>query len=106
LVSKGSNVALIRIDQIQCISAAGNYVEIFCNNQLYLMRATMKQIEDLLPREQFLRTHRSHIININEIDRIKSQPSGNGAVQLRCGKMLSISKKYKNQLQKFRAQAA
>ena len=106
LVSKGNGEALIQVDQIQCISAAGNYVEIYCNNQLYLMRATMKQIEELLPPDLFLRTHRSHIINIREIDRIKSQPSGNGAVQLRCGKLLSISKKYKGQLQKYRLQTA
>jgi hypothetical protein len=106
LVSKGNDECLIRIDQIQCISAAGNYVEIYCNNGLYLMRATMKQVEDLLPPALFLRTHRSHIININEIDRIKTRPSGNGAVQLRCGKILSISKKYKSQLQKYRLQAA
>ena len=104
LVSKGNGEALIQVDQIQCISAAGNYVEIYCNDQLYLMRSTMKQIEGMLPSDVFLRTHRSHIINIKEIDRIKSQPSGNGAVQLRCGKLLSISKKYKSRLQKYRLQ--
>ncbi|MBN1378577.1 MAG: LytTR family transcriptional regulator [Gammaproteobacteria bacterium] len=106
LVNKGNDECLIRVDQIQCISAAGNYVEIYCNDQLYLIRATMKQIMELLPPSLFLRTHRSHIININEIDRIKNRPSGNGAVQLRCGKLLTVSKKYKSQLRKYRLHAA
>lgn len=106
LVNKGNDECLIRVNNIQCISAAGNYVEIYSNNELYLMRATMKQIEELLPPTVFLRTHRSHIINVNEIDRIKSQPSGNGAVHLRCGKMLSISKKYRSRLQKYRLPSA
>lgn len=106
LVSKGQDECLIRVDRIQCITAAGNYVEIYCDNRLYLMRATMKQIEDLLPPSVFLRTHRSHIINVDEIERIKTHPSGNGEVRLRCGKVLNVSKKYKHRLQQYRLQAA
>lgn len=106
LVSRGNDECLIRVDRIQCISAAGNYVEVYCDNRPYLMRATMKQVEELLPPPTFLRMHRSHIINVNEIERIKTRPSGNGVVQLRCGKVLSVSRKYKHRLQQYRLQAA
>lgn len=106
LVSKGQDECLIRVDQIQCVNAAGNYVEIYVDNRLYLMRATMKQIEEMLPPSQFVRTHRSHIINVDEIDRIKTRPSGNGEVKLRCGMMLSVSKRYRHQLQQYRLQTA
>lgn len=106
LVSKGQDECLIRVDRIQCVNAAGNYVEIYVDNRLYLMRATMNKIEQMLPPAQFLRTHRSHIINVDEIDRIKTRPSGNGEVRLRCGMMLSVSKRYRHQLQQYRLQTA
>ncbi len=98
LVSKGTGECLIQIDRIQCFSAAGNYVEVHSGNQVYLMRKTMKQVEELLPPSQFVRIHRSHIVNVDEIERIKTQPSGNGAVYLRNGKVLSMSRKYRARL--------
>ncbi len=92
LVSKGSDKCLVRVDRIDCIDAAGNYVEIHSNGQTYLLRATMKQVEDMLPSGQFLRVHRSHIVNLDAIDRIRTRAAGNGTVHLRCGRVLSISR--------------
>jgi len=102
LVSKGSDECLIPVNRIECISAAGNYVEIHARGQLYLLRATMKQVDEMLPPTQFVRVHRSHIANRDEIERIKTLRSGNGTVHLRSGKVLSMSKKYRAELNRFR----
>src|SRR5690606_29775863 len=93
---------LIQIDRIECVSAAGNYVELIERGQRYLTRATLKQLEDLLPGDEFIRIHRSHLVRRDEIERIKSQPSGNGTVQLRGGWVLPMSKRYKQALQRYR----
>jgi two-component system LytT family response regulator len=77
-------------------------VEIIERGQRYLMRTTLKQVEDLLPAGEFIRIHRSHLVRCDEISRIKSQPSGNGTVQLRGGHILPMSKKHKQALQRFR----
>lgn len=102
LVSKGADQCLIQISRIECVSAAGNYVEIIERGQRYLMRTTLKQVEDRLPADDFIRIHRSHLVRRDEIDRIKSQPSGNGTVQLRGGHVLPMSKKHKQALQRYR----
>ncbi|HEY5754923.1 MAG TPA: LytTR family DNA-binding domain-containing protein [Steroidobacter sp.] len=102
LVSKGADQCLIQIGRIECASAAGNYVEIVERGQRYLMRATLKQVEDLLPAADFIRIHRSHLVRRDEIERIKSQPSGNGTVQLRGGHVLPMSKKHKQALHRYR----
>jgi DNA-binding LytR/AlgR family response regulator len=102
LVSKGADQCLIQISRIECVSAAGNYVEIIERGQRYLMRTTLKQVEDRLPADDFIRIHRSHLVRRDEIDRIKSQPSGNGTVQLRGGQVLPMSKKHKQALQRYR----
>lgn len=102
LVSKGADQCLIQISRIECVSAAGNYVEIIERGQRYLMRTTLKQVEDLLPAGDFIRIHRSHLVRQDEIERIKSQPSGNGTVQLRGGQVLPMSKKHKQALHRYR----
>jgi DNA-binding LytR/AlgR family response regulator len=102
LVSKGADQCLIQISRIECVSAAGNYVEIIERGQRYLMRATLKQMEALLPAEEFIRIHRSHFVRRDEIERIKNHPSGNGSVQLRSGRLLPMSKRYKQTLQRYR----
>lgn len=102
LVSKGADECLIQLGSIESLSAAGNYVEIVANSQCYLLRAPLKQVEDLLPQEEFLRIHRSHIVKRESIARIKTQPSGNGTVQLHSGRALPMSKKHKSELHRFR----
>lgn len=102
LVSKGADQCLIQVSRIESVSAAGNYVEIVERGQRYLMRATLKQVEDLLPASDFIRIHRSHLVRRDEIERIKTQPSGNGVVQLRGGQALPMSKKHRQALQRYR----
>lgn len=106
LVSRGSHECLVRVADVSGFSAAGNYVEVFANGQVYLMRATMKQVEEQLPTEEFIRIHRSHIVRVTQVERIKGQASGNGTVRLRCGRELPISKRYRSQLQQYRLRAA
>lgn len=106
LVSKGADECLLPIDEIQYMSAARNYVEIRARNQCYLLRGTMAQLEELLPPHQFVRIHRSHIVNVREIERIKIHRSGSGTVQLRCGASLGLSKRYRAELQTRRLSSA
>lgn len=95
LVSKGADQCLIRTEDIQYLSAAGNYIDICARDQRYLLRATMAQIEELLPPERFVRIHRSHIVHLDQIERIRVQRSGSGTVHLRCGAQLGISRSYR-----------
>lgn len=98
LVSKGADECLLPIADIQYLSAARNYIEIRARNQCYLLRRTMTQLEEILPSNRFVRIHRSHIVNVNEIDRIRTHRSGSGTVHLRCGASLGLSKRYRAQL--------
>lgn len=100
LVSRGASETLIEIDQIDSLSAAGNYVSIYCAGEEYLLRSTLKQLEQCLPAEQFVRIHRSHIVRVRSVERIDSTASGNGIVHLRDGRNLSLSKTYRAALKK------
>lgn len=102
LVMKGNGERLIRWDSVDFISAAGNYMELTCAAEKYLLRVSMKQLEQELPVGCFIRIHRSHIVNIAAIDRIIAQPAGNGVVALRNAHVLPLSKGYKQALNAYK----
>src|SRR5690606_32157915 len=102
LVSKGRDECLIELEQVDSFSASKNYVEIRCAGQSYLLRSTLKEIEAMLPPGAFVRTHRSHIVRIRAIDRVRMLPSGTGIVTLHDGTTVGISKKHYKTLNQYR----
>ena len=106
LVSKGADQCLVAVERVQRVSAAGNYVEVHAAGQLYLLRATLAQAEARLPAARFVRIHRSHLVAIDEIERIRVQRSGSGVVILRDGSSLPMSKRYRAALLSLRTLTA
>lgn len=60
---------LIKIEvlSINSIQANGDYIFIKTDTKNYVVHTTLKKIEEKLPKNIFLRVHRSHIINIQKI---------------------------------------
>tara|TARA_B110000091_G_C13809154_1_gene474065 strand:- start:104 stop:820 length:717 start_codon:yes stop_codon:yes gene_type:complete len=60
---------LIKIDllSIYLIEAKGDYIHIKTEEQNYTVHSTLKKIEEKLPKELFLKVHRSFIINVKKI---------------------------------------
>jgi len=58
-----SNHVKIIIDEIQYVTSAGNYAEIFINNDKVLAYLTLSEIMDKLNPINFSRIHKSHIVN-------------------------------------------
>ena len=52
------------------IEADRNYSHIFTKNKEYMLSITLKHIEDKIPVQQFIRVHRSFIINLAQIDEV------------------------------------
>ncbi|MFT7052406.1 MAG: two-component system response regulator LytT, partial [Psychroserpens sp.] len=57
---------LIKIDipSIYLVEAKGDYIQVKTENQNYTVHSTLKKIEDKLPKDLFLKIHRSFIINV------------------------------------------
>ncbi len=60
----------IIITDIYYIEADRNYCRIFSKEREYLLVTTLKDMEDKLPPEHFVRIHRSYIVNISHIDEV------------------------------------
>ncbi|RME96266.1 MAG: DNA-binding response regulator [Bacteroidetes bacterium] len=59
------------VDDIKYLQAMGDYVRIFTKSGSFMVNNTMKNLLQNLPENQFVRTHRSYIVNINQIDNIE-----------------------------------
>ena len=57
----------IELDDIVYIEALANHVKIFTHNQKYVPYLTMKELEFKLTAFNFVRIHKSHMINIDKI---------------------------------------
>ena len=70
-VKNGQKIDLVYVSDIICILAEGDYVMIYSLNGKYLKEQTMKSLENGLPRNKFVRVHRSSIVNVDHIQRIE-----------------------------------
>lgn len=57
----------IALRDIYYISAEANYVNIYLETQKYLIYITLKDMEEKIRSPQFLRVHRSYIVNLQKI---------------------------------------
>jgi DNA-binding LytR/AlgR family response regulator len=60
----------IELQNILYVEAYDNYCFIHTRQQKFLVSQTLKYLEEKLPAQQFLRVHRSYIINLDEIKSI------------------------------------
>lgn len=78
-------------NDIEFIKADGNYVEVYSNKKKHLLRVTLEDLIEKLP-DNFIRVHRSFVINCKKIDAINS-------IHIKIGEHeVPLSKTYKDDL--------
>ena len=97
----GEAVYFVRIADIEWLEASGNYVKIHAGGQEHLLRDTLKNFEERLDPDRFLRVHRSAIVNVDSIQRLEPWFHGEYAVVLRDGTRLMSSRTYSERLRKI-----
>lgn len=81
--------------EIDWIESAGNYVCVHVGARTHLLRETMNEVEKKLQEHNFARIHRSTIVNLDQIKRLKPLLYGDYKVELRNGSTLTMSRKYR-----------
>ncbi len=83
----------IAIDKVSYIESLQKKTWFYANQQSYKINISLKELELRLP-EQFLRIHRSYIVNIEFIDKIIRDFSSNLLIVLQNGTQLPVSQSY------------
>lgn len=97
-VRDGSRVVLLRPDEVEWVSSAGNYVEIRGSFGSQLARRTMADIEAELAPHGFVRVHRSHLVRRAAIASTETRQSGDFDVTLRSGAVIGGSRRFRQNL--------
>lgn len=97
-VRTGSRVLLLRLEDIDWIEAADNYVSLHVGNESHLHRETMSSLEAKLSPNKFLRISRSIIVNAERIKELQPMFHGDYVVILHNGTRLSLSRNYRDKL--------
>ncbi|MCZ8355057.1 MAG: LytTR family DNA-binding domain-containing protein [Cyclobacteriaceae bacterium] len=70
-VKANNQIVGIRLSDITWIEAYGDYVNIYTEKDRFIVHSTMKGIENKMPRDQFIRVHRSFIVRFDRIQAIE-----------------------------------
>jgi DNA-binding LytR/AlgR family response regulator len=92
IIKQGHEKHRLRTQDILYLEAMKDYTRIIMPGKQYLVLATLSSMQEKLPPEKFVRIHRSYVVNIDKIERVK----GN-RVNLP-GSELPLGKLYKNAL--------
>jgi two-component system LytT family response regulator len=92
VVKLAGKIRIIPIDEIHYLEAADDYVKIHTKDGSFLKNKTMGHFETVLNKNQFVRTHRSYMINVTEITRIDPYEKDNHLAILKSGGRVPVSK--------------
>ena len=98
-IRTNGRVVFLNLDEIHWVEAAANYVRLNTAKDSYLFRETISRISGRLNPADFVRIHRSMIVNVRRIKELIPVNSGEYVVVLNSGKELSCSRGYRANLQ-------
>jgi len=99
VIKSSGRIYFVRTHDIDWCEAAGNYVRLHVGAQTHLVRGTMGHIESQLDPVQFVRIHRSAIVNVDRIQELHSSFGGEYVVLLHDKTRLTLSRGYRDGLQ-------
>lgn len=97
-IKDGNEFQFIRINDIQWVDAAGDYMCVHAGGKTHIMRTTMKRLEASLNPDTFIRVHRSSIVNSNSIVSAASHLNGEYVLTLDGGAKLKVSRSYRDKI--------
>jgi|SRR6185312_5056941 len=70
-IRKDSVIHKVPVANILWIEAMGDYVTINTTEKKYIIHSTLRTIESKLPKDKFVRVHRSHIVQLDNIKTVE-----------------------------------
>lgn len=92
VIKDGSKIKIIPVHEVIYLEAADDYVKIHTKDGYFLKNKTMTHFEQALDKQQFVRSHRSYIVNVQQITRIDPYEKDNHVAVLRSGVKVPVSR--------------
>jgi two-component system LytT family response regulator len=92
VVKRGTSIRILPTADVHYIEAFDDYVKLFTKEGFELKKKSMNYFEKVLNPSEFVRTHRSYIINLKELSRIEPMQGETHLAVLRSGVSIPVSK--------------
>ncbi len=97
-VKTGNRIDVISVEEIYHVEAQDDYVEFHTSKGRFLKKETMTQLEQQLPPDRFMRIHRSHIIRLDQMEKLEKYGKESYLIILKNGAKVQVSKSRIKQL--------
>lgn len=100
ILEEEGRLFFVKAEDVDWIQAQGNYIRLHSRSHSHRLRQTMDNVESMLDPHQFLRVHRSVIVNLERVLEFQLPARGNRFVVLQNGKRLPLGKSYRGDLRR------
>jgi len=91
-VRSGGNLVPVPVDSIGFFEASGDYVVAHVGSSRHTVHVSLNRIESRLDPKQFIRIHRTHIVNMAHLKRFRTIAKGQLVAELLDGRQLPVSR--------------
>lgn len=97
-IKDNGRTVFVPLGEVEFFEASGNYVRVHAGAANYRVREKLSTFAARLPERDFVRIHRSVIVNRNLIHELRRSFSGKYLVTLVSGKQVTLSRSHRQQL--------
>jgi two-component system LytT family response regulator len=97
-VRRGNEFTFVQVGDVDWIEGLGDYAGLHVGGRTHLVREPLASLEARLDPAQFVRIHRSTIVQVEHIARIDPSANRDAVLTLRDGKTLRVSRTYRSRL--------
>jgi two-component system, LytTR family, response regulator len=92
VIRDGAEIAIIPVAAVDYLKAEDDYVEVFHEGRSTLTQQTLQSFETSLDPREFVRVHRSYVLNVRRVARIEPWGSGSKLALLHDGRSVPVSR--------------
>jgi two-component system, LytTR family, response regulator len=101
VIKSVGRISFLSVGEVDWIEAADNYVRLHAGGESHLLRETMNSLEQRLDPNQFVRIHRSRIVNIQRVKEMRPLFRGEYDVLLKDGTRLETGRGFRDRVQRL-----
>jgi two-component system LytT family response regulator len=100
VIKADGEIVCLKPAEIDWAESAGNYVCLHVGAATHILRETITSLENRLGQHQFLRVHRSTLVNVDRIKTLRPSLYGDYSILLRDGTKLTLSRGFRENVLK------
>lgn len=98
VVRSGDRIRYVDMKEVDYFEAEGNYVRVHSSGRTHLVRTTLTALESRLDASQFVRIHRSTIVNLERVAELQPWSGGDYVAILKDRRTLKVSRTYRESI--------